>query len=134
MNGLLRELDCTFIHMHVNDQVAIVGLAGDQINTATYILLQRTLHPSGQDVALGEGELHVTVCDESRSRYGGVKEVRLQDGHVVLCLCQDAAEDLRTERQVVIDITNANVSRDALLQALKAVCGPHVPVTEVGKA
>ena len=111
-------------------EVAMVGFADDEYETRIYVLLQRTLHPVEQDVAAGQDEVHITVCDESRSRYGGIRQIRVDDKHVVVAFSEDAAMDLETAREVTIDISSAGVNMQSLMAGLKTVCHERVPLNE----
>lgn len=66
--------------------IAVVGFADDEFNPTQYVLLQRTLMPSEQDRNLGMDQPHVEIHPPTRSAYGGVDQVIVERGRLMLWL------------------------------------------------
>ena len=61
------ELHASRITCRVEDGVAMLGFADDDINTTQYLLLQRTLEPDQQDRRLGMDKVHVELNSQIKS-------------------------------------------------------------------
>ncbi len=116
------------VHLQDDEQVAMVGLADDQFDTAKYIVLQRTLCPSEQDVSLGLDVVHVMVCDQQRSSYGGLISVSVADHQVSFAFDQHAADVLQIDPMLVVEISATDIDCAILVSNLRYVCGDDVPV------
>ncbi len=125
MSDCLDKFEAGFIHANQDEYVVMVGLADDQFNTNQYILLQRTLEPSEQDIALQQDGVHLMVCDQSRSCYGGLLSVVVTQDCVIFNFDADAASNLKVKTQLVVDITGAETDPDALTIELQKVCGNY---------
>ncbi len=77
-----------------DDGSAMLGFADDEFNTTQYVLLQRDLEPSQQDLNLGHDKPHIEINDQRHSGYGGVVEAQLQGNRLVLKLDAQAAADM----------------------------------------
>ena len=77
------------VYCSTDNGVTIVGLADDAKDPHRYILFQQTVIPSEQDINLGFECPHITLNNETRSVYGGVERVALDDGSLCLCVSLD---------------------------------------------
>ena len=66
-----------FLFTESDPTLAKAGLADDQFETQEYVLFQRSLKPSEQDLRLGHDQPHVEVSDQSASAYGSFSAVQL---------------------------------------------------------
>jgi hypothetical protein len=87
----------------VEDGVAMLGFADDDINTTHYLLLQRTLEPNPEDRRLGMDQVHVELNSQIQSAYGNVEEARLRKRGVVFRL--DPATAAKVSDGEAIDVT-----------------------------
>lgn len=92
-----------FIYAQADDEndVLMIGFADDQFEPQEYILLQKTMHPDEQDLALGFDKIHITYNDESQSQYGGIEKVLLKAGSIEIYLDEEAVEALDCEASAV---------------------------------
>jgi hypothetical protein len=91
------------ITCQVEDGVAMVGFADDDINTTQYLMLQRTLGPDQQDRRLGMDKVHIEFNSQLRSAYGNVEEVQLRKQGVVFRF--DPATAAKVSSGETIDVT-----------------------------
>ncbi len=124
------EISAGFVHTQNDGDVVTVGFADQQHDTNSYVLLQRTLRPSDDDVRRGWDHIHVTVNDEGRSAYGGVQRIKLLDQCVLIDVSPETATHLRTGQTIRVNMANPPVDADGLVKALKLVCGGNVQFTQ----
>lgn len=132
MSDILGRFEARFVHLQKDESVAIVGLADDQFDTTQYIILQRSLQPSQEDISLRQDDLHVMVCDQTRSRYGGLLSVQVATNCITFVLDTNAASDLQVQPHLVVGISEANVDPAVLMAELQRVCGSYAVVTQTG--
>ena len=85
-------------------------------------LFQQTVIPSEQDINLGFERPYITLNNETRSVYGGVERVTLDDRSLCLCVSVDAAEILGCERQILVSVqTIANSKLGEIASCLRAM-------------
>jgi hypothetical protein len=130
MSDALDRFGAGFVHLQQDEFVAMVGLADDEFDTTQYIIIQRTLQASEQDRALKQDGVHLEVCDQIRSRYGGLRSVCVASDNVTFSFDDAAASDLQVAPQLVVGIGNADIDRGLLKSTLQKVCGEYVPVTQ----
>ena len=104
----------------------MVGFADQQYETQTYVLLQRTLHPSEQDKAMGQDGVHIMVNDPSRSVYGGIKRIELLQDEVVIGLDPEAKSTVNAATEIRIGIGDAQADLDELSKMLSVLCDRYV--------
>ncbi len=124
------ELSAGYAYTQVDGEVAMVGFADHQHDTKAYVLLQRTLRPSADDVRRGWDCLHVTVDDERRSAYGGVQQIVLRGDRVLIDVSPATAKHLGTGETIVVNIADAQVNADELATMLKLVSGDRVQFSQ----
>jgi hypothetical protein len=90
----MRDLEFTaaVISAAVENGTCIVGLADRKIEPEHCIVLQRSLSPDEQDIALGQDTYYIEVCGEEMSGYGGIERATL--GTDVLDLKMRAANNV----------------------------------------
>jgi hypothetical protein len=119
------ELGAGFVYTQNDGEVAMVGFADQQYDTQEYVLLQRMLRPSGDDVRRGRHDVHINVNDETRSAYGGVKRIALLNKQVLIEVSPTTANYLGTGETISVNLENAKVDVGELAEMLKLVCGNH---------
>jgi hypothetical protein len=124
------ELGAGFVYTQNDGEVAMVGFADQQYDTKAYVLLQRTLRPSGDDVRRGWDDVHVTVNDQTRSAYCGVKRISLLNKQVLIEVNSTTANHLGTGETISVNMENAQVDVGELAETLKLVCGNHARFSE----
>lgn len=99
----MSTFTANFIYAQADNEndVLMIGFADDQYDPQEYILLQKTMHPDEQDLALGFDKIHITYRDESQSQYGGIEKVLLKPDSIEFCLDETAAEVLECETALV---------------------------------
>ena len=119
------EIRAGFVYTQNDGEVAMVGFADAQYNTRAYVLLQKTLHPSDDDVARGWDDVHIMVNDEAQSAYGGVQQITLLDKRVLIQVSAATAEYLRTGEIISVNMENAQVDLGGLIEMLTLICGNY---------
>lgn len=70
--------DALVVSGHDPDEgLFLVGFSDDPVEPSRYLLLQRSLAPDEQDVALGHDTYHVEWCGQEHSMYGGIEAFTL---------------------------------------------------------
>ena len=128
MADRLARFAAAIFHSQDDENVAMVGFADDRLNAKNFIILQRTLCPSEQDVALGHDAVHVTVCGQERSGYGGLTSVSVASNYVTFTFDQHTADMLRVGSELVVDASATTIDRAVLVSNLRQVCDDRVPV------
>jgi len=84
------------------DNVAMLGFADDEFNTTQYVMLEKDLQPSQQDLQLGHDKPHIEIDDQRHSGYGGVVKAQLQESQLALKLDPQAAADMAVDDTIEI--------------------------------
>lgn len=113
------KLTARCVTCQVFDGVAMLGFADDEFKTTQYVLLQKDLEPSQQDLELGHDRPLVEINDQRYSAYGGVVEAHLQEKGLLLRLAPQAAADMTVDE--IIDIT-FNLPMDKLKEISDQLC------------
>jgi len=124
------EVSAGFVYTQNDGEVAIVGFADQQYDTRAYVLLQRTLRPSSDDIRRGWDNIHITVNDETASAYGGVKRITLIDRQALIEVSSTTAHHLGTGETISVNMANAQVDFRELADMLRLVCGSHTQFSE----
>jgi immunity protein 10 of polymorphic toxin system len=122
----LSEFKASYIYSDDDGDVVTVGFADQQYDTQIYILLQRTLHPSKQDLNFGHDNVHIMVCEQSRAKYGGVEQIELHSNQLIITLSADTAKEVKTKCKISVDISAAEVDFSLLKNNLRNVCSEYV--------
>ncbi|HUT11542.1 MAG TPA: Imm10 family immunity protein [Thermoguttaceae bacterium] len=130
MDTQYAELGAGFVYTQNDGEIAMVGFADQQYDTKAYVLLQRTLRPSGDDVRRGWDDVHVTVNDQTRSAYGGVKRITLRNKQVLIKVSPTTANHLGTGETISVNMENAQVDIGKLAEMLKLVCRNHAEFSQ----
>ena len=85
------------ITSETEDGAATLGFADDKHETTTYVLIQRDLEPSTQDIALGHDKPYLEVDDQKHSGYGAIKSVTLAGNGLTLYLFPEGAKRLSVD-------------------------------------
>lgn len=126
----VTRLKSAFVHLQEDDEVVMVGFADREYDTRDYLMLQRTLSPTAEDIDLGMDDVHVSVNGQARSRYGGVRAIVVSNDIISIHFTEEAASDMEVAAHVTIDVSAASVDRAALLQYLEQVCDKYVEMRE----
>ncbi|GIW82863.1 MAG: hypothetical protein KatS3mg105_4670 [Gemmatales bacterium] len=92
----------TCVTCQTQDDVAMLGFADDEFNTSQYVLLQKDLEPSQEDLELGHDRPYIEIDDQRYSRYGGVVKAQLKENQLVLKLDPQAAADMSVDDTIEI--------------------------------
>lgn len=116
------EFHAEFVYTESNDDLITVGFADTQFNTEKYILLQRSISITAQDKLLGLDNIYITFLDQSRSNYGGILKFELKRNLLLIELTEQAANILKTEPCIAVDISSAPFDLLAVSETLKQLC------------
>jgi Immunity protein 10 len=112
-------LDAGYVYSSDDGEVVMAGFADQQYGTKRYVLLQRGKTVSAQERALGQDQVHMTVDDQDRSTYGGIRTAELERDIVKINLDQRCAQQLGTEEEIVIRFAATDAQRAELLARMK---------------
>jgi hypothetical protein len=105
-------LNANFLYAQIDEEtdVIMIGFADNEFDTKDYILLQKTLNPSEEDVEAGFDEVHIIYNDESQSLYGGISKFYFTPNRVEITLNEDATEILNSSPVIVINYVQENIN------------------------
>lgn len=100
MNSVLHA---SFMYAQIVEEndVIMVGFADDEFDTQNYVLLQRTLNPSQEDVKSGFDKIHITYNEESQSLYDGILKFYFTENFIEITLNEEATKIFNTSVVVV---------------------------------
>lgn len=113
--------DC--VTFQTKDDVAILGFADDALNTAQYVLIQRSLRPSPTDAQLGFDRPYIEVNEQAHSGYVEVSKATLQASGVVLKLATATALKMGIDDTIEITLRAPAESTRQLADQLRLVLG-----------
>ncbi|MFC3800069.1 Imm10 family immunity protein [Cohnella sp. GCM10012308] len=101
----MTTLNAHFLYAQRDEEINVlmIGFADDEFDTHEYILLQKSLNPSQEDIEAGFGKVHITYNDESQSLYGGISKLHFTPNRTEITLNEDAAEILKSSSVIVIN-------------------------------
>lgn len=114
-------LDAGYTYSSDGDGVVTVGFADQQYDTQRYLLLQRSKNPSGQDQKLEHDQVHITIDDQSRSTYGGIRRIEIQPVMVKITLTTESAQQLGTDREIVVRFRVSHPDQTAAVARLREI-------------
>ena len=123
-------LHAGFVHIQDEGEIAMVGFADNEHDAKEYVLLQRTLCPSGNDIDRGWDNVHIMVNDESRSAYGGILQITLSNKQVIIEVTLTTAAHLQTAETIHVNMDCAQADVGELTKMLKLLCGDYVQFIE----
>jgi hypothetical protein len=84
------------ISSYEENGVLIVAFGGAEGNAEAgdYLILQRTLEPSADDVRLGMDAVYIEVFDQSRGEYGAPSHAELRSNSLRLVINEDASRQI----------------------------------------
>lgn len=104
--------------------VAVLGFADDELSTTQYLLLQRTLEPDRQDLALGFDRVHIESNDQSQSAYGDIEEVQLRAQGVTFRFDQTTAATVSNGETIEIAFEVTAPRLQDMAEQLRLLIGP----------
>lgn len=114
------DFSAQFSYAGEDNGVLMAGLADDQYETEKYVLFQKALMPSREDIELGQDALHVTLS--GKSAYNGIEFVRLMAGELRIGFDQITANLLDSSRQISITFDHELAGLDDISNALARMC------------
>ncbi|GIP24539.1 Imm10 family immunity protein [Paenibacillus sp. J22TS3] len=101
---MTTTLTANFLYAQIDEEIDVlmIGFADDEFETSEYILLQKTLNPSEEDIEAGFDEVHITYNDESQSIYGGISKFHFTPTRTEITLNEKAAGILNSSPVIVI--------------------------------
>jgi len=110
-----RELIVSFEGKHVSlnsdEHSLMAAIADNKRQPTAYILFQRSVAPSQQDVELGHDQVHLEIGEQNRARYGGIERCVLSNKELRVKLKDDAAHDLgvKGDIRIGLDLTDSEL-------------------------
>jgi hypothetical protein len=121
--NLQEELAAGVVDIENDSETVMVSFADDAEDTQACVMLQRALDPDEQDADLQQDNIYIEVTDQRQSTYGGVKQIRLLKGRVVIEVSAETADRLGTAPTIGVNLTGAKYDPQELAAALKLLCG-----------
>ena len=110
-------LDAGYVHSGADGGIVTVGFADHKYGTRRYVLLQRGI--LGAIDARGHNQVHITVEDEGRSTYGGIRRLQFGSSEVRIKLEPHVASQLGTDEEIVIRLPPLVSQREELTARLR---------------
>ena len=127
---MTTRFDAAYIYSSDDGEIVMVGFADRQYDTQRYVLLQRAKNVSDEERALGQEQVHVTVDDQGRSMYGGIRAVLFDGNAVTIQLEEGCGRQLGTDEEIMIRLAVDDAQRAELLAGMKDLFA-HRPVALV---
>ena len=102
----------------------MVGFSNDE--PASYVILQRDINPTAQDVLLGIDDVHIEIGDQGNSHYGALDSCLLTKDKLTLKLSDVGARALGVSQVIEIDFTVDPHDLSDLQKALQIICNGKV--------
>jgi hypothetical protein len=116
------SLDAHLVYTQNDGETVMIGFARDPLDPNEYILLQRALHPLTENARLQPDGVYIEVNSQRFSGYGGVRSISLSQDLVTISLDAVAADALRIERAIHIQLSNATFDLDELRGGMEVLC------------
>jgi hypothetical protein len=117
----MRSFWAGFAYSENNGEVELAGLADDQFDTLDYILFQKDLNPSDEDVAMGHDQVHVTLGNGGGSVYGGVERIEVFEDRIAFVFDEPSSKKLDIVGEVVVYLNEGLENVHDFIQALQAM-------------
>ena len=121
------------IHVFTQDDgcMVMIGLADDELEPSRYVLLQRAHEYDAQDKKMGMDKIHIQVEDESRSLYGGINAIQVDNGAIRFSLSDEAKSVLSIDTEIEAICSAKQPRFDKVKAQLKRMCEAEgVPFSE----
>ena len=97
------------------DEYSSMAAFGDEPRQPkNYVLLQRIVNPSQEDIELGHDQVHIEINGQERSEYGAIETCLLQDEELRIMLNEDSAKRLRVASDIRIELPSDADQMDEL--------------------
>ncbi|MFC3746073.1 Imm10 family immunity protein [Paenibacillus sp. GCM10012306] len=108
---MYTTLNADFLYAQIDEEIGVlmVGFADNEFDTQEYVLLQKTLNPSEDDVVAGFDKVHITYNDELQSLYGGITKCYFTRNQIEITLNEEATEILNSKPVIVIKYDQKNL-------------------------
>jgi hypothetical protein len=111
----------TFCYSQDDGTVQMVGLADHEYETNQYVLFQKTIHPTEQDRFTGLDQVHITVNEQNRAMYGGVKKVTLATDKLTVYLSSETAKEVGTDELISVALAPKICNLDLFAAGLRVM-------------
>jgi Immunity protein 10 len=116
------QFSAHYIFVEDDDSMTRIGFADDEFSPSKLMLIQKASNVDERERAMGFEKLHIQIEDESRSRYGGITEIRVSSENLVVSLDQPARFALKIEGNVEIAIDPSHPVLERAISRLKKMC------------
>lgn len=116
---MMEIVSAHFVFSRRDNDMVIVGFADNEFETKEYVLLQKSLTYDENDIKLGFHEVSITINDQIKSAYGGIKQIIVQPQKVRIHLKSDTAEKLRTDHTIDIVLAKEMSISQKVVEDLK---------------
>jgi hypothetical protein len=122
--GMTKNYHFNARHIFVedDDSMTMIGFADDEFSPSKFMLIQKASNVDERERAMGFEKLHIQIEDESRSRYGGITEIRVSSENLVVSLDQPARVALKIEGNVEIAFDPNHPVFERAISKLKKMC------------
>ena len=117
---MTTTLDAGYVYAMDDGEIVVVGFADREYETQQYVLLQRDKTASRDEQLLGH-IIHISVDDQSRSCYGGIRLLEVEADEVRIELDESCARELQTDVSIRIRFSADRARRAHLIEGLKGL-------------
>ena len=118
MGPELTTFAAGYVHSSDDGETVTVGFADRRNDPQRFFLLQRDKKATRQEKSLRLDQVHLTVDDEHRSCYGGIRLVELGPRSVRIELSRESARQVGTDEEVVIRFQASDEERADIVARL----------------
>ena len=115
------QLEADHVYSFDDEDMVMVGFADDRVNPSRYVILQKSKTCAEQDRQLGLDQIHIEVEDQSRSTYGGIKSINLEDDQLIIAITQEARMALNIDGDIEIKVNPSDSTITKTLALLETI-------------
>jgi hypothetical protein len=116
------KFNASHLFLERDGQTEMVGFADDPLSPYKYVIIQRSISATKSEKDLGLDAINIQVEDESRSKYGGITAITVDDERLLISLNTDAQKKLQISGDIKISITPENPNFISVLSSLIEMC------------
>lgn len=115
------NIDSAHMFFEEDEFLTMICFADDMNAPSKSVILQNSKEYDEQDRKLGMDKIHIQIEDQSRSLYGGIKQVS-KNGEFISIELEDSAYDaLNIDGDIRIEIDESQHNANAIVTSLKAM-------------
>jgi hypothetical protein len=115
-------LNASHVFLQDDGEIIMLGFADDEFEPSKFVMIQKNHQYDDQDRKLGMDKIHIQVEDQSRSSYGGITKVEIDNGVIKVSLSSSCKKILSVEGDIVLDCPPSHPEFNSVAAELKKLC------------